>query len=410
MFNNILEISKRSNKGGRVAIRIALLKIHDNPTDKNKNGIHWNEEYVKNAMDSAKMIPICAEFIDDDKSVPFGHGLTETVVNDEGIKEPLFLDSETVGSIESVSIEEFEKDGSTIKLLCGNGYLYSQRYPNFVKWVRTNYALGVVDTSIEIVGKEENDNKIVYEEEKPTDEFRTPMEFEFSGTAILSLSPADDDAIVLEVAQKQDIKKEEQHNMEFDMNEVKSVIQSTIVECNSKETEFTEKINELNEQLSEKDTVIAEKDEKISELNASVNEMQKVLDKMKDDQKTYWAEREILEKEIAKAKVAEKLGELDSALGEFNEEEKEICKEDIEELKKNICACKKKEELNEVASEINSIKSKICMAIVEKQKKAELDAKVTEQNSKKDKVDVEDIFSEMCEEAVSENDNDINIF
>lgn len=132
---------------------------------------------------------------------------------------------------------------------------------------------------------------------------------------------------------------------------------------------------------------------------------------MKEDQKTYWAEREILEQEIAKAKVAEKLAELDKSLAEFNADEKAVAKDDIEKLKENINACKKKDELNNVTSEINSIKSKICMAIVEKQKKAESDSKISEQNSKEQKITVEDIFSEMCEETLPDvQDEDINIF
>ena len=69
--------------------------------------------------------------------------------------------------------------------------------------------------------------------------------------------------------------------------------------------------------------------------------------------------------------------------------------------------------MNEVTNEINSIKSKICMNIVATQKKAEVEAKVAEQNAKKEeeKPDVEDIFSEMCMETPKdEKEEDINIF
>lgn len=418
MLNNILEVSKKISKGGRVPIKIALLKIHDDPNETNKNGLHWKREYVEKEIDSTKMMPICAEFTSDNKDIPLGHGLTGSMINQEGLEEPEFLNSETVGVIESASIEKFMNGNDSYELLVGNGYLYNQRYPNFVSWVRKKYATNEVDTSIEIIGLPENDNKIIYEEETPTDEYRTPKEFLFSGTAILSVLPADDNAVVLEVAQKQNQKKEEQH-MEFNMDEVKSVITKTITELNSKDEihaseiqKLNDQIVELNSQLSEKDSVIAEKDTKISELNASAEEMQKLLDKMKDDQKTYWAEREILEQEIAKAKVAEKLAELDATLGEFNEDEKAIAKDDIEALRDQINACKKKDELNDVTSEINSIKSKICMAIVEKQKADEKEkVKISEQNSHEEKVDIEDIFAEMCSETVVEDDEeDLNIF
>lgn len=421
MLNNILEVSKKISKGGRVPIKIVLHKIHKNPTETNKNGIHWKREYVEKAMPSAEGIPICAEFIDqDEKDVPLGHGLTGTMVNKDGHEEPVFLNSDTVGVIDSVSIEEVENENDDSNLfLVGTGYLFIQRYPKFVQWVRDNYAVNGVETSIEIIGFPENDNKIIYEEDEPTQDMRTPMQYVYSGCAVLSVEAADEDAIVLEISQKQNRKKEEQF-MEFNMDEVKSVISKTITELSSKEEAHASEIQKLNNQISElnsqieaKDSVIAEKDATISELNASVADMKKLLDEMKEDQETYWAERQILEQEIAKAKIAEKLAELDDAMGEFNEVEKEVAKDDIAELQKKIEECKKKEELCEVTSEINSIKSKICMAIVEKQKADKKEkAKISEQNSHEEKVNIEDIFAEMCSETNAEDDDDedLNIF
>lgn len=405
MLNNILEISETTTKGGRVPVKIALLKIADDDINEtNKNGLHWKEEYVKNAIHSVKMMPICTAFCDDDRTVPLDHGYTGVFINDEGLEEPEFENSEVVGCFESASIENVEVNGETIKALVGTGYFYIQRYPSFVSWVRKNYALSTVDTSIEIVGLPSNNNKIIYEEDEPTEKYRTPKEFLFSASCVLSVQPADSHAIILEVAQKKN-KKEEEETM--DMNEVKSVIQSTISELNDKSQNYETKIAELNTKIEEKDAEIAEKDTKISELNASVEQIQATLDKLKQDHATYWAERDILESELAKAKVAEKLGELDSALGEFNSDEKEIAKEDIEKLKTEINSAEKKEDLENVTSEINSIKSKICMNIVAQQKKAE--KKVSEINSRNSETDVEDIFSEVCTENKTE-DKDLNIF
>lgn len=401
MLGNILEISNHASKGGRVPIKIALLKIHEIQDETNKNGIHWKETYVKNAIDSVKLMPICASFIDEEKSTPLDHGLTGEGIDENGMREPLFENSETVGCFESANIEDVTINENTIKALVANGFLYNQRYPNFVNWVRKNHAFGNVDTSIEIMGLESNDNKIVYEETNPTEDFRTPKEFVFSGTSILSVSPADDDAIVLEIAQKQE-KKEEFSKM--DEKELKELIQTTISETNSKNDELTAQIAELNAQ-------IAEKDNTISELNASVEQLQAAIDKMEADHRTYWEEREILEKELAKAKVAEKLAELDTALSEFNEKEKECASEEINKCKENICACKKKEELNNVSSEINQIVDMICRNIVAEQKKAEADAKIAEQNSVNEQKNTEviDIFSEVCSDDDSENE-DVNIF
>lgn len=411
MFNNILEISKRSNKNGRVPIKVALLKIHDNTEDTNKNGLHWKREYIEAAMESAIGMPFCAEFVDDGKEVPLGHGLTGQIINSEGLPEPIFENSEVVGTCNEVSIETIkDADGNDIEVLVGSGFLYAQRYPNFVKWVRKNYALGEVCTSIEIMGTPENDNKIVFEEEEPTDAFRTPMTFLISGSAILSVSPADDDAIVLEVAEKKE-KKEENLKMEFTIDEMKNSIKEVISELNDKSRDYETKISELNSTIETKDAEIAEKDGTISELNASVETIKAALAKLEEDQKTWWEEREVLVKELAKAKVAEKLGEVNEALEKYSDEEKEVAKDDIKKLTSDISACEKVEELNNVASEINNIVNKINGAIVDTQKKAEADAKIAEQNAQKEeKVEVEDIFSEMCELEENKEEEDVNIF
>ena len=393
---NILEISKRASKGGRVPIKIALLKIHEEATETNKNGLHWDETFVTNAMESAIMMPICAQFADETKSVPLGHGLTETITDENGINEPVFEDSETVGVIESVAIQTINNGEEDIKVLVGNGFLYNQRYPKFVKWVRLNYATSTVDTSIEIMGTQENDNKIIYLEDEPTDEFRTPKDFVFSGTAILSLSPADDNAIVLEVAQKNN--KEDKKIMEFDMNEVKAVIQSTITELNSKETEFNNKVAELNQSIAEKDATISEQNEKIVELNATVEQVQKALDDLKKEHETYWAERDALEKELGALKAKARLGELNSAIEGFSEDEKKFAESEINAFNENP-----------MDGNVDAIVNKIFAGIGQASKKAVEDAKIAEQNSAKE-VAVEDIFSEMCAEAHVEEEEDLNIF
>ena len=417
MFNNILEVSEKISKGGRVPIKIALHKIHSDPKETNKNGIHWKREYVVDAMESANGIPICAEFIDpEEKEVPLGHGLTGMMINKDGLEEPVFLNSETVGVIEKAYIEEFEDDDEKNEMLVGEGYLYNQRYPKFVQWVRDNYATNGVETSIEIVGLPENGNNILYEEDNPTQDLRTCKSYLYSGCAILSLEAADSDAIVLEISQKRHQKKEEK-SMDFNMDEVKSVIEKTITELNEKDavhaTEvqtLNTQISELNSQLENKDAEISEKENTITELNASVEQLKKVIADMEVERDTWWKQKDILEAELAKAKIAEKLSELDTAMGEFNEAEKEVAKEDIAALQEKIEKCEKSEELENVTSEINSIKSKICMAIVERQK-ADEKARKSEQNSHEKQVTVDDIFGEMyMETPVNEEQEDLNIF
>lgn len=397
MLGKILEISKQTSKGGRVPIKIALLKIHEDDKETNKNGLHWKEEYVLNAIDSVKLMPICASFCDETKSTPLDHGLTGEEIDNDGVREPLFENSETVGCFESANIEEVNVNGNDIRALVANGFLYNQRYPNFVKWVRQNKALGNVDSSIEIMGLETNDNKIVYEESEPKDEFRTQKEFIFSGTSILSVSPADDNAIVLEVTQKQENKEDKT----LDEKELKELIQSTISETNSKNEELLAKITELNSTISEKDSVIAEKEEKIVELNATVEQVQKALDDLKKEHETYWAERDALEKELGALKAKARIGELNAAIEGFSDEEKKYAESEINSFNEKP-----------LEGNIDAIVGKIYAGIGQASKKADAEAKVAEQNSAKENKDNEviDIFSEMCSETQDNEEEDVNIF
>lgn len=397
-MNKILEINKRVSKGGRKNIRMILLTIHKDG-EMNRNGITWNEEYVNKNLESIKGIPICATFLDEDKDSLFDHGYTETVESEDGKSEPLFLNSESVGVIEDAKIEDIEIDGETKRVLVGYGYIFCQRYPALCTKLETS----TVKSSIEIMGKDENDRKIIYDggyKEKG----RVPMEYDFSATALLGVLEADENCYVLEVAENQN--KEEKLNMEF-TEEMKNSIKEIISEMNDKSQNYETKILELNSTIKTKDAEIAEKDERISELNASVEQIQAALTELEDSQKTWWEERDVLIKELAKAKVAEKIGEMNEALEKYSDEEKEVAKEDIEKLTNEINACEKVDELNKVTSEINSIVNKINSAIVDKQKKALEDAKIAEQNEAKGN-DTIDIFSEVNSDNA--DDSDINIF
>ena len=386
-MSHILEISKKANRAGRVPIKIALLKIHDDAEETNLNGLHWDETYVTNAIESLKMMPICAEFCSEDKDVPVGHGLTGSETNEKGLDEPIFENSEAVGVIEKGSIETVEINGEEIKALCGSGYLFNQRYPKFVKWVRANHALGNVDTSIEIVGLESNANKIVYLEDEPKEEFRTPCEFSFSGTAILSVTPSDSNAIVLEIAQK---KEQEEKEIMFDEKAMRDVIVNAINETNSKNDELNATITELN-------STIAERDNTIVELNATVEQVRKALADLEAERETYWAEREALQKELGELKAKARLGELNAAIENFTDEEKAYAEVEINSFNEDP-----------MAGDVDAIVSKIYAGIGTATKKAEADAKVAEQNAKKEDADL-DIFSEV-NSAEDESNEDVNIF
>lgn len=406
----IFELSSKKYKNGRRPFIATLYELQppecvvDNVGTKyNKNGITFLEEYASKYLDSIEDMSVRVEFIDDERTMILGHGET-------GIKDglPLFNNSTVIGHFTEGYIADVELNGETKRCVCGKGYLDEMAYQPFISSLEQQLNNGFsVDGSIEIYRTKNND-AIVYLDGWH-DKGRIPTEYIHSGWDMV-MNPADESSTLLELNNSKNNKEEKTNKM--DEKQLKELIQTTISETNSKNDELNAQIAELNSQIEEKDTTICE-------LNASVEQLQATIAKMEADHKTYWEEREILEKELAKAKVSEKLAELDTALSEFNEKEKECASEDIEKLTANLNACgdKKseldacKKELNNASSEINAIVDKICRNIVTEKKKAEADARIAEQNSKKDEKDTEtiDIFSEICSEHELENE-DLNIF
>ena len=383
-MNKVLEMSKRMSKGGRKRIRMVLLTIHKDG-EMNKNGITWEEQNVLNNLESIKNIPICATFIDEDKTILFDHGYTETVELDGGKSEPLFNNSEVVGTIEKAKIEDLEIDGEVRRVLVGYGYLYCQRYFALCEKLMEDIAVSSVKSSIEVMGKEENNSKIVYDggyKEKG----RKPSSFDFSATCLLGVEEADDSCYVLEVAENQN--KEEQKTM--GEKEMRELITSVITETNSKNDELNTKIKELNSTIESKDAEIKELNDKV---NANVD-----ADKEKDEKiEELTKKNEELEKELNECKKAEKKAALDKAIGEFSEDEQKYAESEINSFRENP-----------LEGDVDAVVNAIHAGIGRASKKAEADAKVAEQNAKKEDADL-DIFSEV-NSAEDESNEDVNIF
>ena len=407
------ELSEKKYKSGRRTFTATLYELQppdcvvDNVGTKyNKNGITFLEEYASKALDSIEDMSVRVEFIDEERTMIAGHGETG-IVNDM----PVFENATVVGHFTEGYIDDVVIDGEVKRCVCGKGYLDEMCYPGFVATLEESLNNGIsVDGSIEIYKTKEND-AIVYKNGW-IEKGRIPIEYVHSGWDMV-ISPADPASTLLELNNQ----KKEEKSMDFNMDEVKSVIEKTITELNEKDAvhatevqSLNTQISELNSQIENKDAEISEKENTITELNASVEQLKKVIADMEVERDNWWRQKDILEAELAKAKVAEKLSELDTTMGEFNEAEKEVAKEDIVALQEEIEKCEKSEELENVTSEINSIKSKICMAIVEKQK-ADEKARKSEQNSHEKQVTVEDIFGEMyMETPVNEEQEDLNIF
>lgn len=396
-FNSkFYEMSSKKTKGGKRKLTLILHEIMEDETHYQDNGISWNEQYVLNSLDSLKGMPLAVEFIDEDKSEIWGHGMTDEIDTEDG-RMPIFENSEVVGSCIGGYIKDIEFDNETKRLLLADFWVYQQRYPNFVNWLQTNVPLGNVMGSVEISGLPENLNKIIYEDGYK-DLGRVPMDYCYSGHALLSncVTPADKLAKVLEINENVNKENKEVQNMdEKILSQFVDSVKTTIVEVNNKNSEYETKITELN-------SVIVEKENNIVELNASVAELQSALDAVTAEKDSIWQkqdvlykEAELLKEEIAKAKVKERVGELNTSLAEFTEEEKAYAKDEIEAFNAEPMSC-----------EINSIVDKIYAEIGKKEKELKKQNSVSEQNSTKP--NVEDIFGEIIE--INETKEDTSIF
>lgn len=176
---------------GRRKIKLVLHEVHPDRQHWNRNGITYLEQYTRDNADSIKGMPLCAEFLDDDKEVPYGHGLTGQIRN-----MPVFEDSVQVGAFEDWSIEDVEIDGEMRRCLCATGYINESRYPRFVEWLEKQLESGSpVYGSVEMAGTKDNDGEIIYDGGWK-EQGRVPMVYDYIGHSLISITPADDAALV----------------------------------------------------------------------------------------------------------------------------------------------------------------------------------------------------------------------
>ncbi len=374
MKSSIIELNQNKKISGRTYIKWVIHEIHNDNSNYNKNGITWIESNVVNNLDSVKGMPLCVEFIGWDKDEPYGHGMTD--VKDG---KPLFEDSVVVGVTENGYLDSIQVNGESKRVLIGEGYIYNQRYPKFVQWLKSKMFDGEFpETSVEISAKDGQD-VIIYEDGwKETG--RIPKIYDYTGDAILGIEPADDSAVLLELNQK--------------MKEDKKV-KETVVELNNKIDEQRTEINNLKRDIETKDKSISELNGKVetkeTELNSMVEELKDVKSNL-EAKETQLSElntkKEELEVELNELKKFKKniedqklVGELNQKLTNYSEEEKSVAKEKIEMFNKEP----KEEMLKEIISDINS-------AIAQKIVEGRVKKSSSEANSK-----AEDIYSDIYE-------------
>lgn len=389
----VFELSSKKQKDGKRQFTAVLYRLQ--PPDCVVNNVgtngHWNdngitfiEEYAAKNLDSIKDMSLTCDFLDNEHTEISGHGETGEFTKD-GL--PTF-ETNIIGHFQKGYIGDYEENGQIMRVVFGIGVIDEMRNAKFVRALEENMANGIYPSgSVEIL-RPTNSESIEYLNGK-FEEGRVPVNYLHSGYSLV-LSPSDKTAKMIELNATQNSKtnKSEENNMdEKTISQFVDSIKATIMEVNSKNSEFETKVSELNSQITEKDG-------KISELNATIEQLQQALADLKKEQETSWAERETLEKEIAKMKVEKRIAELNSALAEFSDDEKNYAKDEIDSFK-----------ADPMKVEINSIVNKI-YAEIGKKSVAESKEKVSEINSKNEVVD---IYGEISE-VNSTHNNEISIY
>ena len=348
-FAPIYEISSENKIAGRRPIKVVLHEIFPDNTRWQENGISWKEEYVQANLHSVVGMSIVAEFLTEDRDVPYNHGMTDVREED---KLPLFEDATMVGHFDKAYVDDVEIGGVTKRCLVAEGTLDEMRYPKFVAWLRENMADSVVKGSVEIVGKPEHDGYIIYSGGWK-EEGRVPQYYDYSGYAILSVKPADEAAIVMELNNKK-LDKEDGTMDEKTKNELMAAVTGAVSEVNSKWEEYWAKVDTLLAEISQLKADIAQKEADIKQLQADYD---------KEAAAKEAAEASLVE---ANAKITEMqnaaaVAELNAVLAPYTEEQRAVAKEDIDAFNANPGSV-----------EINCIVGKICTAMVQAARESQI--------------------------------------
>lgn len=351
----ICEISSESKIAGRRPIKVVLHEIFPDENHYQENGVSWNEEYTQLNLHSVVGMSIVVEFLTEDRDIPYGHGMTEIRVQDE---LPLFEDATMVGHFDKAYVDDVEIDGVTKRCLVAEGTLDEMRYPKFVAWLREHMAESVVKGSVEIVGKTENEGRIIYSGGWK-EQGRVPQFYDYSGYAILGVKPADEAAIVMELNNRKE-DKEEATMDEKTKNELMAAVSGAVSEANSKWDEYWAKVELKDAEISQLRADIAQKEAEIAQLRADFDAANAKVSAAEAGLSEANAAKEAAEASLseANAKIAALEGEaakaeLNAALAPYTEEQRAVAQEEIDAFNADPGSV-----------EINSIIGKICTEMV----------------------------------------------
>lgn len=337
------EISSAKSVNGRRPIKAILHEIHNDPTRYQKNGISWDEEYTLANLPSVSGMSIVAEFLSEDRDIPYAHGMTDIRDN-----IPLFEGATVVGHFDRGYIDDVEIDGSMHRVAIAEGTLDEMRYPKFVDWLRERMEHGGVKGSVEIVGKPENNGHIIYHGGWK-EQGRIPEVYDYSGYAILGVSPADPYAIVVELNSEKAEKLEGGIMDEKMFDSVREALVGAVKDACTGVSELTEANISLHQQVADLTRELAGRDEDIAALRERIAVLEESAQNSANREEELVAEINSMVKERA-------ISELNAALSAFSDEQKAEAKDDISAFMDNPGCV-----------EVNSIIGKICIGIVNKQ-------------------------------------------
>ncbi|MBR4589601.1 MAG: hypothetical protein IKO36_02965 [Bacteroidaceae bacterium] len=391
------ELSKKESKNGRRHFKVILHEIYpDSCVDEkngianqyNENGISWIREYCEQALSTIEGKSIRCEFLDEERTILNGHG--ETEIKDE---LPLFENADVIGHFEKGYITDIETDEG-IKTVCiGEGTIDGLCYHNFCEKLEDDIENGnAPNGSVEIL--KTGDNPSIIYKYGYKEYGRIPMVFEYSGYALLGVRPADNTAKILEL---NNVNKED-HTM--GENEIKAIVSQVIGEMNSSAEEINKMREECEQQIAQSQSYVKELESNIEELNKNIAELEAKVSALNDANAALTSDKETLTNEVNElksnledAQKKEKIGELNTAISEFTDEQKAYAQAEIDAFNENPLT-------SEINSVVNKIHAEIGKKYIEEAKKA------SEQNE----TEVEDIFSEINESKKVDSDDDVDIF
>ncbi len=184
-------------------------------------------------------------------------------------------------------------------------------------------------------------------------------------------------------------------------NEIRAIVTQVIGEMNSHAEEITKIKADYEEQIAGYVNMNAETDRFTSELNEQIEDLKEKVEALEAANQALMAEKETatneinsLKADLENAQKEKKIGELNSAIEGFSDEQKAYAQAEIDAFNESP-----------LTSEINSVVDKIYAGIGRKSKEEE--AKMASEIHEDE--GVEDIFSEVCSKA-DKTDDDVDIF